>query len=99
MNTEAEYKMEVNGDMTIYEAGEINDLFLKALAEHNKLNINLSAVSEIDSSGLQLMVSLKKDAEALEKTVQFSSHSKAVIDFLDLFDMTSFFGDPIIMGN
>lgn len=94
---DAEYQLEIEGDMTIYEAGEIKDLFVSALNDHKSINVNLSAVSEIDSSGLQLMVSLKSDAEEQDKKIQFSSHSQAVIDFLDLFDMTSYFGDPIVI--
>jgi len=95
---EAEYKLDIQGDMTIYEAGEIRDLFSSTLAEHENINVNLSSVSEIDSSGLQLMVSLKCDAEQQEKNISFSSHSQAVIDLLDLFDMTSYFGDPIVIN-
>jgi len=94
---DAEYQLEIEGDMTIYEAGEIKDLFVSTLNDHKSINVNLSAVSEIDSSGLQLMVSLKTDAEEQDKKIQFSSHSQAVIDFLDLFDMTSYFGDPIVI--
>jgi len=94
---DAEYQLEIEGDMTIYEAGEIKDLFKSTLNDHQSINVNLSAVSEIDSSGLQLMVSLKNDAEEQEKKIHFSSHSQAVIDFLDLFDMTSYFGDPIVI--
>lgn len=94
---DAEYQLEIEGDMTIYEAGELKELFVSVLGNHKHINVNLSAVSEIDSSGLQLMVSLKNDAEEQDKQVQFSSHSQAVIDFLDLFDMTSYFGDPVVI--
>ena len=97
MSSEAEFVLDVPGDMTIYEAGEIKELFSTVLAEHEKINVNLSNVSEIDSSGIQLMVSLKKDAAEKNKTVNYCSHSQAVIGLLDLFDMTSYFGDPIVI--
>jgi len=90
-------EVEVPGDMTIYEAGETRDLFKDVLEKNNTINVNLSNVSEIDSSGIQLMVSLKKNAASKEKTVSFVSHSSAVVDLLDLFDLTSYFGDPIVM--
>jgi len=90
-------EVEVPGDMTIYEAGETRDLFKYAVETNDSINVNLSNVSEIDSSGIQLMVSIKKIAASKEKTVNFIAHSKAVVDLLDLFDLTSYFGDPIVM--
>jgi len=92
-----EMEVEVPGDMTIYEAGETLELFNNAISNSDSININLSNVSEIDSSGIQLMVSLKKNADSEDKTVNFISHSRAVVDLLDLFDLTSYFGDPIVM--
>ena len=92
-----EKEIEVSGDMTIYEAGEIRELFNNAIANNDSINVNLSNVSEIDSSGIQLMVALKKKAASEDKTVSFISHSSAVVGLLDLFDLTSLFGDPIVM--
>ena len=92
-----DYTLEIQGDMTIYEALEVQEMFSNSLSEHDAINVNLSNVSEIDSSGLQLMVALRKDAIKENKIVSYQSHSQAVIDFLDLFDMTSYFGDPIVM--
>jgi len=94
---DAETTINISGDMTIYEAGEVRDLFSNALAEKKNINVNLTNVSEIDSSGLQLMVALKNDASENDLSVQYSSHSQSVIDLLDLFDMTSYFGDPIVL--
>jgi len=90
-------EVEVPGDMTIYEAGETRDLFIEAIEKNDSVNVNLSNVSEIDSSGIQLMVSLKKIAASKNKALSFTSHSPAVVDLLDLFDMTPYFGDPIVM--
>ena len=85
-------------NMSIYEALELKELFLVALENHEKIEINLSNVSEIDSAGLQLMIALKKEASTLSKSISFTRHSVEVIDFLDLFNMTNLFGDPVIMG-
>lgn len=92
-----EFKLDIPGDMTIYEAAETKELFEKTLFDNDDINVNLTNVSEIDSAGLQLMVSLKKAASKSEKTVTYVSHSQAVIDLLDLFNMTSHFGDPVVM--
>ncbi len=92
-----EFILEVPGDMTIYEAAEMKEIFEKTLSKNDDINVNLSNVSEIDSSGLQLMVSLRETALKSKKTVAYVAHSQAVIDLLDLFDMTSHFGDPVVM--
>lgn len=98
MSSDAEYELIIPADMTIYEAGEIKDLFSQALAKNKNINVNLSNVSEIDSAGLQLMVSLKKNALEKDTIVQYNSHSQAVIGLLDLYDMTAHFGDPVVLG-
>lgn len=92
-----EFKLDIPGDMTIYEAAETKELFEKALSDNDDINVNLTNVSEIDSAGLQLMVSLKNAASKSKKTVTYVAHSQAVIDLLDLFNMSSHFGDPVVM--
>jgi len=84
--------------MTIYEAAELQGLFVTTLAEYRQLQVDLSAVAEIDSAGLQLMVALKNTALKEKKSVAFSAHSREVITFLELFNMTGYFGDPVIIG-
>lgn len=86
-------------NMTIYEALAIQDLFSTALIQHQKIEVDLSQVAEIDCAGLQLMVALKNDALELKKSMAFTGHSREVIAFLDLFNMNSFFGDPVVLKN
>jgi len=85
-------------NMTIYEALELHALFSAALANHKQIEVNLSNVAEIDCAGLQLMVALKNAATKQKKAMEFTAHSREVIDLLDLFNMTQFFGDPVILG-
>ncbi len=86
-------------NMTIYEAMEMRELFISKLISHQKIEVDLALVQEIDSSGLQLMIALKKDAKDLGKELVFSKHSLAVIELLDLFDMSNFFGDPVVLSD
>ena len=85
-------------NMSIYEAMEIQSLFLKTLADHEQIEVDLSDVVEIDSAGLQLMVALKNDALKQNKSMVFTNHSREVIELLDLFNMMQFFGDPVVLG-
>ena len=85
-------------NMTIYEAMELQALFSKTLTAHQQIEVNLANVDEIDSAGLQLLVALKKDAVQQKKSMVFTAHSSAVIALLDFFNMTQYFGDPVILG-
>ena len=84
-------------NMTIYEAMELQTLFSETLAKHQRIEVNLANVAEIDCAGLQLMVALKNDAVEQNKMMIFSAHSSEVIALLDLFNMAQFFGDPVIL--
>lgn len=84
-------------NMTIYEALEIQGLFSSALMKHQKIEVDLSEVVDIDCSGLQLMIALKNDALEQKKLMTFTGHSREVIEFLDLFNMSAFFGDPVVL--
>lgn len=85
-------------EMTIYEALQLQSQFLEALSNYQQIEVNLANVSEIDSAGIQLMIALKKDALLQQKSLLFTAHSPEVIALLDLFNMTQFFGDPVILG-
>jgi len=90
----SEFSVLQPGNMSIYEAIELQALFSDALNKYEKVEINLANVVEIDSTGLQLMVALKNDALKIRKNIKFTHHSTEVMGFLDLFNMTTFFGDP-----
>ncbi|MCG6202690.1 STAS domain-containing protein [Psychromonas antarctica] len=84
-------------NMTIYEALELKALFFDTLVQFQKIEVDLSQVAEIDCSGLQLMVSFKNDALKQKKSLVFTAHSREVIKLLELFNMTQFFGDPVVL--
>ncbi len=83
--------------MTIYEATELHTSFLATLADYEQIEVDLSNVVEIDSAGLQLMVAFKNDANRQKKSMSFTSHSREVIELFDMFNMTRFFGDQVVL--
>ena len=89
----------LEGDFTIYTAAESKVQLLEALADANDVEINLAQVSELDSAGAQLLMLIKR--EALQKKIQLrlSAHSTAVLDIFELYNLASFFGDPLLMPN
>lgn len=91
--------LSITGEFTIFTAAELKPMLLDALtsAETAEIDIDLSEVSEIDSSGLQLMVMIKREALVRGKNVRFVRHSDPVLDLIDLCDLSSFFGDPVLI--
>jgi len=90
-------RITVIGEMTIYNAMALKDQLLPALEQCETVEMNLVGVSEIDSAGLQLLLLLKTEAAARNKTLSITSHSPAVLDILDLCDLEGFFGDNVLV--
>jgi anti-sigma B factor antagonist len=90
-------RITVEGEMTIFAAQALKEQLLAALEEGPEIEVDLSRVSEMDSAGLQLMVAAKREAAARDKTLRFTGHSPAVVDTLDLCDLSGHFGDPVLL--
>ena len=84
-------------DMTIYNAAAHKQGLLDALLATDRLEIDLSAVSEIDTAGFQLLVLVKREARRLNKEALIVAHSEAVRDVLDFYNMAAAFGDPLLI--
>jgi anti-anti-sigma factor len=91
--------LRIEGEMSIYRAAEFKAVLLDALAQSNELEIDLSAVSEIDSAGVQLLVLAKKTAQAQGGQLKLVRHSHAVLEVFELFDLASYFGDPLVIAS
>ncbi|MEW5770069.1 MAG: STAS domain-containing protein [Pseudomonadota bacterium] len=85
------------GEMTIYNALETKARLLAALEGCAELELDLSQVTEIDTAGFQLLLLAKKTACKDGKALRLVAHSAAVRDVLDLYDMATFFGDPMVI--
>ena len=63
----------------------------------SEVEVDLSAVGEIDSAGVQLMGAAKREAALRQKALRFSGHSPTVIDVLELCKLCSHLGDPLLI--
>lgn len=90
-------RITVIGEMTIYNAMALKDKLLPALEQCETVELDLVGVSEIDSAGLQLLLMLKTEAAARNKTLSIIGHSPAVLDIFDLCDLEGFFGDNVLV--
>lgn len=87
----------VEGELTIYHADAMKREVASMLAQVDELRMDLSAVSEIDTAGLQVLMALKNEARTKKKQLILTHHSQAVVDLFDIGRLTGFFGDPILL--
>ncbi|HEX5392428.1 MAG TPA: STAS domain-containing protein [Rhodocyclaceae bacterium] len=85
----------VSGEFTIFNAIALREKFLSALNETDSLEVDLSQVSEIDSTGVQLMLAAQREAEERQKGLYFTHLSPVVADVLALTDLSASFAPPL----
>lgn len=88
--------LRLSGELTIYRAAELKPQLLQALDGAAQLEIDLSEVTEIDTSGVQLLMTTKRRAQALGRELRLCAHSAPVVEVFELLDLAAFFGDPLI---
>lgn len=62
-------QIDLDATLTIQNVVNLHEKLKKLLSLHDQIEINASDVSSIDTATLQLLVSLKKDADKLQKKV------------------------------
>ena len=87
----------ITGELTIYTAATEKSKLQAFLASDDEVEVNLSQVNEMDTAGLQVLVLLKKEAARQSKKIHYVMHSKAVIDILEMANLTSSFGDQVVL--
>ena len=85
----------IQGEMTIYTALEQKNQLADYIKPNQTIQIDLAGVSEIDSAGLQILLWLKQEIAQLA----LINHSRAVVDVLELLNLTTHFGDPIVLSS
>jgi len=81
-NIDGACRIAVSGEMTIYSAAELKDKLLTAAAG-GPIELDLGAVSECDSAGVQLLALLKRTAA--DGGMRIVEASDAVRELLDLY--------------
>lgn len=82
-------KIRVEGEMTIYTSAEMMPKLLKNLDKNKEMVVDLSCVSEMDTSGIQLLEFIKREAERDGKDCKLENHSGAVLDVFRLYHLTN----------
>jgi anti-sigma B factor antagonist len=85
----------IEGAMTVYEATGYKKELLDALADGSGLEFDLSAVDELDTAGLQLLVLAHREGIKAGKTVRVVSRSAEVLEALDRYGLRPHFDDGV----
>lgn len=90
-------ELAIVGDLTIFAAAEVYGRLTRVLSERKDLRIHLGQVSELDSSGVQILLAAKRAAERQGVSFSLVAHSEAVLDVMDLMQIGPIFGDPVVV--
>lgn len=90
-------EIDLDGELTIYEAAELNKEIFKKTEKCKGVSINLSNVAEIDTSCFQILMASKRECDRKEIEFTMNSHSPAVLEIMELYNMGSYFGDPLVL--
>jgi len=94
---EACLRLYPSGEMTIYSAAELKPALLHALGQSDEIEIDLGDISEIDTSGVQLLMLMKREAAVAGKALKLAGHSPAVLEVFELLGLGNWFGDPQLL--
>lgn len=89
----------IEDELTIFTAAELKPHLLAFFNSADDLEINLSKVEEMDTAGLQLLILIKREAAQSDKKLRFVMHSKVVLEILELANLTTAFGDQVILAH
>lgn len=88
----AEPHVDLEPESTIKNVAQLYNTVKNSLAAHDAIEINAADVTTIDTATLQLLVSLKKDAPNLGKTVEIIYPSKRFIESAKLLGLLEILG-------
>ncbi|HJW33258.1 MAG TPA: STAS domain-containing protein [Holophagaceae bacterium] len=85
------------GELTIFTAAQAKREFADALEAHADPEVDLSAVEELDTAGVQILLWARREAAHRGRTLPFVDHSPVVMEVFDLLNLVGIFGDPIFI--
>lgn len=91
-------QLAIRNEMTIYTALEQKQQLAEYLKSVRHIQVDLAGVTEIDSAGLQLLMFMKQESTRHGIQLTLVQHSEAVVEVLGLFDLSTYFGDPIVIS-
>lgn len=83
-------ELRIDGEMTIYRASELAQTLFAAIRAHGgDVHLNLSAVTEFDTAGLQLVLMARRLAESDGHRLDVLQPSECVLEVLNLCNVSA----------
>ena len=90
--------LKIDGDLNIYNATDFRDSLLEYVEDFKEFELDMSAVNEIDTAGIQLLLQFKKKAQEEERTMQLVGCNEEICGLLDLYQLQDWLA-PATSGN
>lgn len=84
-------KMAIEGEMNIYHAAELKKSIFENFMESTAIELDLSQVTELDTTGFQLVYLLKREADAAHKPFRVTGRSETVDSVINLYNAAAYF--------
>ena len=97
MSMEGVHRIALDGEVNIYRAADLRVEVLDALRRARVLEIDLAAVTELDTAGLQVLMLAKRTATQERRELHLLHHSPAVLDIVEMLNLGAFFGDAVLI--
>ncbi|GEM_PF-3075020 len=81
-------KIEIGSSLTVYNISELHVKFQEALFNSDRIDIDLNSITDCDTSGVQLLYSLKKSCLEKNKEISITNPSIAVYEALNRISTT-----------
>ncbi len=91
--------VDMPSELTIYTAADTLRKINDAYRQQRELTLDLARTHEIDTAGLQILMALKQQAERDQRQVFYVNHSAPVVKFLDFFNVSALFRDPVVIAS
>ena len=80
-----ELHLTLEGEMTVYSVAKLKEILLKELKSHSGMVMNLAGVDEADTSGFQLLLFLRREAETMGKSFRIVKASHRIKSIFTLY--------------
>ncbi len=87
----------IEGGMTICQVLALRQILLDSIIHSSDIDIDLSAVDEIDTAGVQLLILAKRTALSQHRELNLIGHSPAVLDVFELLNLFEYFDNSSAM--
>ena len=84
-------RLEISEPMTIYQAAALKARLVEALDFGSALELDMTAVTQIDTAGIQLVLLAKRECDARGKTLELRC-SSAVSDLASFYNLAPHLG-------